>query len=80
MPQTTLISGEEVDVLTAATDELCAFLAEHGPASRMGLDKVPIGNENSYEAGRWSAIFDYLQLRRVGRLAEPEILIINRSG
>jgi len=80
MPKTTLISGGEVDVLMAATDELCDFLLENGVASRRGLDKVGPDERNAYEAGRWSAIFDYLQLRESGQLAEPEILIINQLG
>jgi len=28
----------------------------------------------------WSAIFDYLQLRESGQLAEPEMLIINSQS
>ena len=80
MPKTTLISGGEVDVLMAATDELYDFLLENGVASRRGLDKVGLDEWNAYEAGRWSAIFDYLQLRESGQLAEPEILIINQLG
>jgi len=80
MPQTTIISGGEVDVLIAATDELCAFLMEHGPASKRGLDKVGALETVAYEAGMWSAIFDYLQLRESGQLAEPEMLIINSQS
>ena len=79
MPQTILISGDEVDVLMAATDELCAFLTEHGPASRRGLDKIGTLGHVTYEAGMWSAIFDYLQLRESGQIDEPEFMLISQS-
>jgi len=79
MPQMTIISGGEVDVLIAATDELCAFLTEHGPASRRGLDKIGALETVAYEAGMWSAIFDYLQLRESGQIDEPEFMLISQS-
>jgi len=60
-----------------ATDEMCRFIMERGPASRKLIDDIKLEMRESCEAGRWAAIFDYLYLRETGQLGEPEILTVN---